>query len=134
MPFIVSGSLLVFCAFAAAIVLDPTEELSQAREGEGDLHGGNDERDVKKIGALLCSFPVLLGLFITVLTGMASQWWVPQPQLVLCSFIFQTYFRYQPSLEPYVRKKFNMTSFQVHDLNIVQYLYSQQEQSPYSMA
>merc|ERR1711953_855224 len=27
LPFIVSGSLLVFCAFAAAIVLDPTEEL-----------------------------------------------------------------------------------------------------------
>ena len=71
----------MFCAFAAAIVLDPTEELSQAREGEGegDLHGGNDERNVKKKGALLCSLPVLLGLFITVLTGMASQWWVLQP-------------------------------------------------------
>lgn len=100
LPFIVSGSLLVFCAFAAAIVLDPTEELSQAREGESDLHGGNDERDVTKKGALLCSLPVLLGLFITVLTGMASQW-------------------YQPSLEPYVRKKFNMTSFQASMLFIV---------------
>ena len=48
--------------------------------------------------------------------------------------MIQTYWRYQPSLEPYVRKKFNMTSFQVRDLSIVQYLYSQQEQSPYSKA
>ena len=46
MPFIISGGLLIFCALAAAIVLDPSEELRQSREdeveGEGEL-----ERDIR---------------------------------------------------------------------------------------
>jgi len=104
LPFITSGGLLVFCALAAAIVLDPSEELRQAREEEeedlekdGNIGGGGEE---KKGKSLFCSFPVVLGLLITVLTGAASQW-------------------YQPSLEPYVRKEFKMTSFQASLLFII---------------
>ena len=77
LPFIVSGGLLVFCALAAAIVLDPSEELRQAREEgeeEEELDGniGGDGKENK--GSLFCSFPVVLGLLITILTGAASQW------------------------------------------------------------
>ena len=80
LPFIISGGLLVFCALAAAIVLDPSEELRQAREEEeeelekdGNIGGGGEE---KKGKSLFCSFPVVLGLLITILTGAASQWCV----------------------------------------------------------
>jgi len=105
LPFIISGGLLVFCALAAAVVLDPSEELRQTRgedEGEGD---GELERDVRggrkeRKGSLFCSLPVILGLLSTILTGAANQW-------------------YQPSLEPYVRKEFNMTSFQASMLFII---------------
>ena len=79
MPFIVSGGLLVFCALAAAIVLDPSEELRQtSEEGEEEEElDRNIEGDRKeKEGSLFCSFPVVLGLLITILTGAASQWWV----------------------------------------------------------
>jgi MFS family permease len=102
LPFIVSGGLLVFCALSAAIVLDPSEELRQTREEEEELdRGGNIRGDEKeKKGNLFCSFPVVLGLLITILTGAASQW-------------------YQPSLEPDVRKEFNMTSFQASMLFII---------------
>jgi len=100
LPFIVSGGLLVFCSLAAVIVLDPSEELRQTRdeEGEEDEDIGGDGKGKK--GSLFCSFPVILGLLITVLTGAANQW-------------------YQPSLEPYVRKEFNMTSFQASMLFII---------------
>jgi len=103
LPFIVSGGLLVFCALAAAIVLDPSEELRQtSEEGEEEEElDRNIEGDRKeKEGSLFCSFPVVLGLLITILTGAASQW-------------------YQPTLEPYVRKEFNMTSFQASMLFII---------------
>ena len=79
LPFIVSGGLLVFCALAAAIVLDPSEELRQtSEEGEEEEElDRNIEGDRKeKEGSLFCSFPVVLGLLITILTGAASQWWV----------------------------------------------------------
>lgn len=104
LPFIVSGGLLVFCALAAAIVLDPSEELRQTKEEEEeeeeelDRNIRGDEKEKK--GSLFCSFPVILGLLITILTGAAQQW-------------------YQPSLEPYVRKEFNMTSFQASMLFII---------------
>jgi len=102
LPFIVSGGLLVFCALAAAIVLDPSEELRQTREEEGEEDEDRNIRGDKKEkkGSLFCSFPVILGLLITILTGAANQW-------------------YQPSLEPYVRKEFNMTSFQASMLFII---------------
>jgi len=100
LPFIISGGLLVFCALAAAVVLDPSEELRQTREDEGelerDIRGGGKQRK----GSLFCSLPVILGLLSTILTGAANQW-------------------YQPSLEPYVRKEFNMTSFQASMLFII---------------
>ena len=74
LPFIISGGLLVFCALAAAVVLDPSEELRQTREDEGEL-----ERDVRggqkqRKGSLFCSLPVILGLLSTILTGAANQW------------------------------------------------------------
>jgi len=103
LPFIVSGGLLVFCALAAAIVLDPSEELKQTREeGEEEevLDGNIGGEGKAKKGSLICSFPVVLGLLITILTGAANQW-------------------YQPTLEPYVRKEFNMTSFQASMLFII---------------
>jgi len=103
LPFIVSGGLLVFCALAAAIVLDPSEELRQtSEEGEEEEELDRNIRgDGKaKKGSLICSFPVVLGLLITILTGAANQW-------------------YQPTLEPYVRKEFNMTSFQASMLFII---------------
>jgi len=103
LPFIVSGGLLVFCALAAAIVLDPSEELRQTREEgeeEEELDRNIGEGGKKKKGSLICSFPVVLGLLITILTGAANQW-------------------YQPTLEPYVRKEFNMTSFQASMLFII---------------
>ena len=112
MPFIVSGGLLVFCGLAAAIVLDPSEELRQARE-EGEEKDeelesdASDDREGK--GSLFRSTPVILGLLITILTGMANQWYV----IVLVLLFAQRQIRYQPSLEPYVRKEFSMTSFQV---------------------
>ena len=78
LPFIVSGGLLVFCALAAAIVLDPSEELRQTREeeeGEEEELERNIRGDGKENkGSLFCSFPVVLGLLITILTGAASQW------------------------------------------------------------
>ena len=80
LPFIISGGLLIFCALAAAIVLDPSEELRQSREDEGeeegelkrDMRGGGKE----KKGSLFCSLPVILGLLSTILTGAANQWCV----------------------------------------------------------
>ena len=78
LPFIVSGGLLVFCALAAAIVLDPSEELRQTREEEAEEDEDRNIRGDKKEkkGSLFCSFPVVLGLLITILTGAANQWWV----------------------------------------------------------
>ena len=80
LPFIISGGLLVFCALAAAIVLDPSEELRQSREDEGEMDG-ELERDAggsgnEKKGSLFCSLPVILGLLSTILTGAANQWYV----------------------------------------------------------
>merc|ERR1719290_967526 len=49
LPFIVSGGLLVFCALAAAIVLDPSEELRQTREEEGEEEG-ELKRDIRGSG------------------------------------------------------------------------------------
>ena len=77
LPFIISGGLLVFCALAAAVVLDPSEELRQTREDEGegetrDVRGGGKQRK----GSLFCSLPVILGLLSTILTGAANQWCV----------------------------------------------------------
>ena len=111
LPFIVSGGLLVFCGLAAAIVLDPSEELRQARE-EGEEKDEELESDASGDGegkSFFRSTPVILGLLITILTGMANQWYVN----VLVLLFAQRQIRYQPSLEPYVRKEFSMTSFQV---------------------
>ena len=112
LPFIVSGGLLVFCGLAAAIVLDPSEELRQARE-EGEEKDEELESDAsddgERKGSFFRSTPVILGLLITILTGMANQWYVN----ILVLLFAQRQIRYQPSLEPYVRKEFSMTSFQV---------------------
>ena len=112
MPFIVSGGLLVFCGLAAAIVLDPSEELRQARE-EGEEKDEELESDAsddgERKGSFFRSTPVILGLLITILTGMANQWYVNFLDLPFA----KRQIRYQPSLEPYVRKEFSMTSFQV---------------------
>ena len=113
LPFIVSGGLLVFCALAAAIVLDPSEELRQTREEgeeEEELDGNIGGDGKAKKGSLICSFPVVLGLLITILTGAANQWCV---NIENFTSLKKTCTRYQPTLEPYVRKEFNMTSFQV---------------------
>ena len=112
LPFIVSGGLLVFCGLAAAIVLDPSEELRQARE-EGEEKDEELESDAsddgERKGSFFRSTPVILGLLITILTGMANQWYVNFLDLPFA----KRQIRYQPSLEPYVRKEFSMTSFQV---------------------
>lgn len=103
-PFVVSGSLMVFVGLAAAIVLDPQEEISslllekQGQEKvEQEVGPGQD-----KLGfwALFRSPNVLLAVLITVITGMAAQW-------------------YQPTLEPYVRQQFGMKPFQASLLFIV---------------
>ena len=112
LPFIVSGGLLVFCGLAAAIVLDPSEELRQARE-EGEEKDEELESDAsddgERKGSFFRSTHVILGLLITILTGMANQWYVNFLDLPFA----KRQIRYQPSLEPYVRKEFSMTSFQV---------------------
>lgn len=97
-PFVVSGSLMVFVGLAAAIVLDPQEE-KQGQEETVEQELGLEE-DKLGFWALFRSPNVLLAVLITVITGMAAQW-------------------YQPSLEPYVRQQFGMKPFQASLLFIV---------------
>ena len=100
-PFGVCGGMLLVCGVIAYFVLSEHEE--EDHSGEGSEDGGND--DVEMSGevttltpvtyrSLLGSPQMMLAAILTFLTGVSTQW-------------------YQPSLEPYVRNTFGLSSFQV---------------------
>ena len=101
-PFGVCGGMLLVCGVIAYFVLSEHEE-EEDHSGEGSEDGGND--DVEMSGevttltpvtyrSLLGSPQMMLAAILTFLTGVSTQW-------------------YQPSLEPYVRNTFGLSSFQV---------------------
>jgi len=84
LPFMVCGVLLVICGAAAVFILDTP--------------GIKMEEDVVEVVEVkyrnLVTVPsVMLGAVVLILTGVSTQW-------------------YQPSLEPYLRETFNLSSFQ----------------------
>ena len=89
LPFATCGSLLLVCGCLAYFVLDPREEAEAAakEQVEGPVERGSFKR-------LLSNPVMMLACIITIVTGISTQW-------------------YQPSLEPYVRTQFGMSSFQV---------------------
>ena len=67
---------MVFVGLAAAIVLDPQEEISSLlleKQGQGEQEVGLGQ-DKLGFWALFRSPNVLLAVLITVVTGMAAQW------------------------------------------------------------
>ena len=101
-PFGVCGGMLVVFGVIAYFVLSGHVTEEETR-GEGSADGGND--DVEMSGevttvtpvtyrSLLGSPQMMLAAILTFLTGVSTQW-------------------YQPSLEPYVRNTFGLSSFQV---------------------
>ena len=103
-PFGICGGMLLVCGVIAYFVLseDVTEEEEDHSE-EVSADGSND--DVEMSGevttvtpvtyrSLLSSPQMMLAAVLTFLTGVSTQW-------------------YQPSLEPYVRNTFGLSSFQV---------------------
>lgn len=84
LPFLVCGILLVGCGAAAVFILDTPVRMVE-----------EDVTDVPEVRYrnLVTSPSVMLGATVLILTGVSTQW-------------------YQPSLEPYLRKTFNLSSFQ----------------------
>ena len=103
-PFGVCGGMLLVCGVIAYFVL--SEHVTEEEEDHSEdvsADGGND--DVEMSGevttltpvtyrSLLGSPQMMLAAILTFLTGVSTQW-------------------YQPSLEPYVRNTFGLSSFQV---------------------
>ena len=107
-PFVTCGCLLLVCSVLAFFILPKAEVIEVSVEtGEMDGHddGPNDAEDehdadvaVMSSGtyrSLLRTPLMILAALVTFLTGVSTQW-------------------YQPSLEPYVRNQFGLTSFQVY--------------------
>ena len=69
---------MVFVGLAAAIVLDPQEEISSLlleKQGQEKVEQEvGQEQDKLGFWALFRSPNVLLAVLITVITGMAAQW------------------------------------------------------------
>ena len=106
-PFGTCGGLLLVCGVVAYFVL-PHIELTEVEDSEDDsedaIANGGDN-DVEMSGevtiltpvtyrSLLSSPQMMVAAIATFLTGVSTQW-------------------YQPTLEPYVRKTFGLSSFQV---------------------
>ena len=87
LPFLTCGGLLVTFGVAAAFVLDA----DTGKEAEEEVEGGAKQVRYRSLLSVPC---VLIGFAVLVLTGVSTQW-------------------YQPSLEPYLRKQFGLTPFQV---------------------
>lgn len=112
-PFVTCGCLLLVCSVLAFFILPKAEVIEVSVEtGEMDGHddGPNDAEDehdadvaVMSSGtyrSLLRTPLMILAALVTFLTGVSTQW-------------------YQPSLEPYVRNQFGLTSFQASLLFII---------------
>jgi len=93
LPFITCGCLLLICGLLAYFVLDPMEEKVCYEEVEGPVEKGSYRK-------LLSNPVMIMACTVTIVTGISTQW-------------------YQPSLEPYVRDQFGMSSFQASLLFII---------------
>ena len=96
---IVAGRIL--CGLAAFLVLPRTEHHDQAEVPAENVAGvalddEETEQEVVSYSSLLRSPLMVVAATVTFLTGVSTQW-------------------YQPSLEPYVRNQFGLSSFQVRD-------------------
>ena len=98
-PFVTCGGLLLLSALLAYIILPDQDKVDSVSEDE---HGGDDDAGDEVIVAgnvsyrsLLRSPLMMIAAIVTFMTGVSTQW-------------------YQPSLEPYVRQQFGLSSFQVN--------------------
>ena len=98
-PFATCGGLLLLSGFVALWLL-PSADITDVDLSYG---AGDDSEESDDVGvvvvrgsyrSLLCSPLIIVSAIVTFLTGVSTQW-------------------YQPSLEPYVRQKFGLSSFQV---------------------
>ena len=101
LPFLICGGLLILCGLAAFLVLPRTEHHDQAEVPAENVAGvalddEETEQEVVSYSSLLRSPLMVVAATVTFLTGVSTQW-------------------YQPSLEPYVRNQFGLSSFQVRD-------------------
>jgi len=98
LPFAICGTLLILAGGLAWKVLDPKEEEEQIDGEVGDDQIPSSQRSSYRV--LLKNPAIIVACFVTIATGMSTQW-------------------YQPSLEPYVRDQFGMSSFQASLLFII---------------
>ena len=99
LPFATCGGLLLLSGFVALWLLKDTETTDDTTSDESsdDSEESDDVGVVVVRGSyrsLLCSPLIIVSALVTFLTGVSTQW-------------------YQPSLEPYVRQQFGLSSFQV---------------------
>ena len=106
-PFGTCGGLLLVCSVVAYFVLPHIEftEVEDSEDDSEDATANGGDNDVEMSGevtiltpvtyrSLLSSPQMMVAAIATFLTGVSTQW-------------------YQPTLEPYVRKTFGLSSFQV---------------------
>ena len=101
LPFLICGGLLILSGLAAFLVLPRTDHDHDQSDlsGENESGGAPDDEEPEVVevvtySSLLRSPLMVLAATVTFLTGVSTQW-------------------YQPSLEPYVRNQFGLSSFQV---------------------
>ena len=99
LPFLICGGLLILSGLAAFLVLPRADHYDQADVSAENVSGGapdDEETEVVVVTytSLLRSPLMVVAATVTFLTGVSTQW-------------------YQPSLEPYVRNQFGLSSFQV---------------------
>ena len=100
LPFLICGGLLILSGLAAFLVLPRADHYhDQDVSGENVSGGAPDDEETEVVTvvtytSLLRSPLMVVAATVTFLTGVSTQW-------------------YQPSLEPYVRNQFGLSSFQV---------------------
>ena len=100
LPFLICGGLLILSGLAAFLVLRQADHDDQADlSAENDAGGALNDEETEAVSSLsytslLRSPLMVVAASLTFLTGVSTQW-------------------YQPSLEPYVRNQFGLSSFQV---------------------
>ena len=104
MPFAICGGLLLVSGMVALLLLpgyehDDSDDDSETADEDGDDVEAPHDAGVVVVSSSPCSSLlhsplIIVSAMVTFLTGVSTQW-------------------YQPSLEPFVRGQFGLTSFQV---------------------
>ena len=102
LPFLICGGLLILSGLAAFLVLPRADHGHQAEvSGENVPDVALNDEETQEVAvsysSLLSSPLMVVAATVTFLTGVSTQW-------------------YQPSLEPYLRNQFDLSSFQVREI------------------